>query len=340
LFQVVTTWGLSGKKDAGDFKVSEGLRGYEKGMLLTGQFSNAIRDEKISPLSVSDISNKYCPTGRDRYFEKGLNKLPGARNLSGMPTWERRAGSLTENYVIELWNARNRGNVKRLNRLNYSELISNCNSYTTRFNRNKASYIKKLKALELGSDDGKTEWLLNILNELSKNELALQLLDLNLGRGNTLSAGDLKFKEKLKPDTNAIGISKEAEPDFLIEKFKLVGDIKTSTKPFNDIYELEAYRFTCAGYALAYENQTGKDVNWGAIYFLQMLISNYYERPLIAPQVYIFPIDDTLRTNFRRARSDLYSKLSENTLPPFPEDKRNCKSCRFLKECVARGLKV
>jgi len=96
----------------------------------------------------------------------------------------------------------------------------------------------------------------------------MKLLHTLLSKGEeNMDLIDIAFQEsqvKIQPTPIQIGISTPATPDFLIEKYGAVGDIKSGVK-FEDHYLL-----TCAGYAIAYENWKRKekrDINFGIIYF-------------------------------------------------------------------------
>ncbi|MBU4502709.1 MAG: CRISPR-associated protein Cas4, partial [Nanoarchaeota archaeon] len=122
------------------------------------------------------------------------------------------------------------------------------------------------------------------------------------------------------------------KPDFLIRKYKIIGDIKSGMGGFEDRYLL-----TCIGYALAYENEMKEDINFGIIYFFPTRHSRF-TKPASFSQVYIFPIDDDVRKYFLDVRDQAYSIISRNSSPNLPDDKRNCTYCKFNEECKQEGL--
>ncbi len=127
-------------------------------------------------------------------------------------------------------------------------------------------------------------------------------------------------------------------PDFIIASSGIVGDIKTGFG-FRGSHQL-----TCAGYALAYENQFGKgyDINWGVVYFFPTRNPSAYVKPLTFAQIYIFAIDDNVRGWFISSRDEAYSVISKSDVPAIPPlDKRqHCPHCVFRDHCVDQGLEL
>ena len=140
----------------------------------------------------------------------------------------------------------------------------------------------------------------------------------------------------LNPKSTEIGISRGVEPDFLIEGYKVIGDIKSGT-------EFESfYQFTCTGYALAYENEKKKDINWGIIYFFPTRNPSAYVKPITFAQIYLFPIDDDLRRWFLDSIIEDYGIISKEEPPGFPEKEKrtHCNYCSFNEQCKSGGLEI
>jgi CRISPR/Cas system-associated exonuclease Cas4 (RecB family) len=182
---------------------------------------------------------------------------------------------------------------------------------------------------------------LKLLNNNGRAELGMKLLhsfafknckDMNLNHLKLNTASSIK----LKPNPAEIGISSSVEPDFLIDKYKVIGDVKSGTefKPFHQL--------TCTGYALAYENEKKKDINWGIIYFFPTKNPSAYVKPVTFAQIYIFPIDDNLRRWFLDFRNQDYGTISKNRPPKFPKvkNRQHCSYCKFNDQCKNQGLKV
>jgi CRISPR/Cas system-associated exonuclease Cas4 (RecB family) len=184
------------------------------------------------------------------------------------------------------------------------------------------------------------DWLTRLLNSNGRAELGLKILhSVVFDRGKDADFKNLKLNInnslRFNPRPREVGISSGVEPDFLIEEYKVVGDIKSGTK-FEDYFPL-----TCAGYALAYENEKGKghDIDWGIIYFIPTRYPTDYVKPLTCAQVYIFPVDDNLRRWFIDVRDQDYSTISKDTPPNHPEvDKRHhCPYCTFKETCEPKA---
>ena len=132
---------------------------------------------------------------------------------------------------------------------------------------------------------------------------------------------------QISPDARVIGISSPSTPDFLISSLQVVGDIKSGAA-FKDFYPL-----TCAGYAIAYENQYGhgNDMNFGIIYFLET-----HSRAVTTARSYAFVIDDQLRHEFLDRRNEAFGMLLQDpeTPPPLaPSRDQYCIHCKYLNEC-------
>jgi len=344
MFQVIVMWNLiRPDRELAEIVNNIKLRGYNKDTFLTGEFAWKLVEEKIRPLSVSNISDKYCPTRRDLYFRKGIRRL-SSRLRPGEDTWGSKAGTLVESYIMDvLTTSETSGNT------NYNCIIEISEENHNNFMRRNNSLIKMLEELEERQPDekGNTQWLkkllksggraelaLNYLNELLKEDISITKDDVLTGNSAKIDAAsdEMRF-DKIKQ----IGINLPSNPDFIIPKYGIVGDIKTGTE-FKDHFQL-----TCAGYALAYENvkERGHDINWGIIYFFPTRKPTWFRRSITFAQVYIFPIDDYLRKEFITKRDEAYSIISKEPEPPLPssdKQKSHCYRCKFKDFCIQEGL--
>jgi CRISPR/Cas system-associated exonuclease Cas4 (RecB family) len=335
-----------------DIVIDKKFRGYNRNTFLTGEFARKIStrmeldkekqlgkisnssyeaeiisNKAIEPLSVSAIADKYCSTRRDLYFVKGL-KRP---KISVAKTWGRLAGPLVEKYVTDTMR-------EKIDFKDFAGLIRRGRAINHAFSESEKRQIKKLGKTE-GERNikiGDTDWFLKLLDYNGRAELALKILNNHLKDETSLSLEDIKRKP-IKPNISEIGINDPAIPDFIIPDACIVGDIKTGVS-FAPHHQL-----TCAGYALAYENQNKKgeaDINWGIIYFLPTRNPSAYAKPITLAQVYIFPIDDNLRRWFLSTRDEAYKIISNLDIPGFPDeaDRTHCDSCSYLSFCLENGL--
>ena len=169
-------------------------------------------------------------------------------------------------------------------------------------------------------------------------ELASQMLHSLVREDDSVDSADLTVTCQLCPTPEQIGLSSRVAPDFIIASSGIVGDIKTGVA-FRGSYQL-----TCAGYALAYENQFGRgcEINWGVVYFFPTRNPSAYVKPLTFAQIYIFAIDDNVRRWFISSRDEAYSVISRSDVPAIPPlDKReHCPYCVFRDHCVDQGLEL
>jgi len=331
MFQTITTWNfIRLESDLEKVESDVQLRGYNRDTFLTGRFSTKIANREIEPLSVSDIADILCPSRRDLYFKKGKNR--GA--VKSRKTWGRVGGQAVQNFAFTLFK-KCRG-MKSIR--SYQEVIREIDIVSKDFGRENLRILRDLDGLKRRPDED-PYWLLKLLTYNGRAELGLRLLHTLLSRGDNreMNIEDLEITiDGIKPNPVQIGINRPAKPDFIVEKHKVVGDIKTGIGGFKDHYLL-----TCAGYALAYENERGEDSNidFGIIYFFPTRYS-VHAKPISLGQVYIFPIDDDLRDWFLKTRDRAYDTVSDDSFPVFPGDKTHCPYCQFIDSCVSEGLEL
>lgn len=335
MFKIVTTWNFTcPNMELQDRVKNVTLRGYNELSHLTGEFALKIANEEIRALSVSDISDFICPARRDLYYKKGKNRPSEQRE--GQKKWGNVAGRVVENFVVDLFCKSHKGEEST-----YSDVIENTGKISDEFRYNNSDDFDELCKLKSEPTED-PDWLIKLLNCNARVELGLKLLHQKmLGNSSGIDLDDLRTHQNksliIQPNPIKIGISKGVEPDFIIgrpDAPDAIGDIKSGVGGFQDRYLL-----TCAGYALAYENEHRQDVNFGVVYFLPTRHSKYAQ-PISFFQVYILPIDDNLRQYFIDIRNEAYSIISKEDMPDFPDDKKHCASCRFFEKCEAEGLKI
>jgi len=349
MFRVIVMWNLAKPdQELSELVNNITLRGYNKDTFITGEFAWKIVEKEIKPLSVSDIADRYCPTRRDLYFRKGLNR-PSGRIRRRMKTWGSKAGNLVEKYVFSVFECS-----KDFTNQKYSNIIEVSDENHNNYVSNNVNSIKELGKLEEKPDEkGNTEWLKKLLKSNGRAEFSFRCLNEILEEDISVNNEDIfygehakidmpeKRKQKRKQHITQVGISLPATPDFIIPKYRIVGDIKTGIefKPY--------FQLTCAGYALAYENVKGKEnhenhIDWGIIYFFPTRSPSLFRKSITFVQVYIFPIDDYLRSEFLTKRDEAYTIISNPQTPPFPQsnERKHCKYCRFREICIQDGLNL
>jgi len=329
MFQVVTAWNfVSLEKDFESAVDSIRLRGYSTDAFITGGFLTKITNEEIKPLSVSDIADIICPSRRDLYLRKGKSRP----RIKSPRTWGGVAGRVVENFMFTVYDEFS----DLRNSFSYSTIKNRSNVLSRNFRQNNLDSFEHLDKLRSRLDE-EPDWLLKLLTYNCRAELGLRLLHRVLSKEDThcMRVKDLKIiSNELKPHPKQVGISSPAQPDFMVEKYKVVGDIKSGIGGFKDHYLL-----TCAGYALAYENERGKNNNmdFGIVYFFPTRYTEH-AKPISFGHVYIFPIDDGLRDWFLRMRNQAYAIVSKDSPPDFPTEKYHCARCRYYDVCRSQGL--
>lgn len=339
MLKVVTVWNLM-RPDEEFPDTVDGieLRGYNPDVFLTGEFATRISEERIQPLSVGDIADKYCPVGRDLYYRKGAMR-PGGQRGRGRSTWGRVAGNAVEAYLRSLLDVEHESSAGPSGGATFSELRLAGTRRLDDFKLSHEQMVDDLSESERGAEGGKegdTDWFLMLLKQNGIVELASRLFHSSARENGCVDYSDLSVNCVINPTPQQIGLSSQVVADFMVSGSAMVGDVKTGTefKPFHQL--------TCAGYALAYENQLGVrgNMDWGVVYFLPTRNPSALVRPLTFAQVYIFPIDDQIRDWFVHKRDEAYVLVSRGEPPALPSggDKRHCPHCAFRDQCVSEGL--
>ena len=325
MFQVVNISNLLNPfgKAFAKFEVEEGLRGRGTKALVTGQHLLKLKKQEIRPLSVDNIANQYCPTGRDTYIQKGKNR-PKERNRRGAEStrgFPRNAGIIGEEFFVDILQA------KGIKSDSYRKLQEAGDSYTSAFFKRKAVFLDQLK-----KDSPKDyDVFVSGLRLSGRVEFGIKHLYSVLTRNRTIRPSDILFDKEFMP-TLQLGISTPSKPDFVIPSLNLIGDVKSGES-------LEQkHLLTCAGYALAYESSERKPIDWGMIYFFKAKNYTEYGKQISLPQVYLLPIDRELREWFLEIRNERYAIIMKDNMPELPSDTQKCNDCKYRSYCQKDGL--
>jgi CRISPR/Cas system-associated exonuclease Cas4 (RecB family) len=320
MFQIVPKLSLiKAKEEFADVVNKITLRGYinKPPVSITGGFKWALEENKIKALSVNEITNIFCPTRRDIY----MNKVLGER---GKPTWGRITGDIVDSYICGATDKYKRDSgISKTKR--YSSIKRKSIRYTRDFSTQNERLIDKLANYKRFPNEDKN-LLINTLDYALRHEFLMLRLSKILSDGfKKIDIQNIEIKPQIKPNPKILGISSPATPDFLITNIMAIGDIKTGTE-FKDYFRLAA-----AGYALTYENQFGKgnDINLGLIYFFPTR-----QRDISFAHLYIFVIDDALRSEFLSARDRALMVMRDyQNPPPFIDRDKYCIYCKYSEEC-------
>ncbi len=303
------------------------LRGYstEPPVVLPADFcmTNVDEEGRFHGLSVEKIGGRHCPTRRGLYLEK-------KRRVKGSKGWGRVAGPLIEEYCIGLLEHFNKL-AQEPSGLDYQKIQTLAEKYSEIFRRTHAKSIQKLQD-KASCPEEEPERLFFLLKQTAKYELTMLGVDYAFSQNGNGAFIPLmqgipiifdKAKTRINPGAN-LGLSETTTPDFIIlEPAIVMGDVKT------DIHLQPFHLHTITGYALAYESQHKKDVNFGVVYFFET-----HATQMSFAQSYLFVIDDFLRRKFLDARNEAYKILQKSSPPQLADDyEKNCKYCKHTADC-------
>jgi CRISPR/Cas system-associated exonuclease Cas4 (RecB family) len=195
------------------------------------------------------------------------------------------------------------------------------------FKRQNKKCLQKLSKIKSSPEEDEN-LLVETLDYAMRNELVM-LRSIFLF-SDSLTKKLFLQKIKISPKAKILGISSPSTPDFVIPEISAIGDIKTG-REFKEFFPL-----TAAGYALAYENEhgMGNDINFGLIYFFPTR-----QKYISFANVYIFLIDDKLRSYFLTKRDEafLMLKKAKDKINPeeplFADESKYCHDCKFKDDC-------
>lgn len=318
MLQIVPTLSLINiRKEFRDAINNISLRGYFNKTPITvpADFITVLKDGTLKPLSVDSITNIFCPTKRDLYMSRVLNK-------GGKINWGRRTGQVVDDFIKGFTEKfKNDSTIARIKR--YQCFLQKSSKYISAFSRKKVWVdLSKFKSTPVNPDEDQN-WLLRTLDYALRRELMILRVSKILSRSDSKKI-DIQ-KMSLNPNSKILGISSPSTPDFVIPKISVIGDIKTG------IEFKHHFRLAVAGYALAYENQFKRDMNLGIVYFFPTR-----QKDISFAHLHIFVIDDVLRNNFLQMRNEALATImdSKKRQPAFAsrDECRNL-SCKFIDEC-------
>jgi len=294
------------------------LRGYSPKMWVAPELAEV-------KLPVNAIAYNLCITGRDLYLERIAK--PGG--IGSPETWERYTGrlidsiyklshALCEAYVLK--QAQIKSNLETYLMKNHTKIIKSAKTeHTSVFNKINP---QPNQSIVRNFDP--------ILRKIIRSEarIASSLIDYEIGRVEGATTKGI-FDEYLDFNTNVIlrsphiGFTGKVAPDF-IYRHEVIGDIKTGTWQ-------EFFIHTAVAYALAYEEHTRRDMNYGTILYPQFPRNRdipVYHRTTI---VYL---DDVLRRAFKAVRDRKLQIIHDRQDPGKPDNQAKCDpGCPFITHC-------
>ena len=293
------------------------LRGYNTKMWVAPELMEI-------KLPVNAIAYNLCITGRDLYLER----IEGFQNPE---TWDRYTGRLVDS-IYKLSHELSEAYVLRQANIKSdleTYLVKNQGKIIDRAKREHSSVLSRIEPQPNQSLVGSFDSTLRKIVR-SEAKIALSLIDFEIGRVEGAAPKGV-FDEYLSFNTNVVlrsphmGFTGKVAPDF-IYKHEVIGDIKTGTWQ-------EFFIYTAIAYALAYEEHTRRDMNYGTILYPQFPRNRNI--PVYHHTTIVF-LSDSVRRAFKVVRDRKLQLIHDKEDPGRPESKDKCdQGCPFLSYCWA-----
>lgn len=305
-------------------KVRKDLRGYAMQAVPP--------DRRSESLSVSELASTRCSTHRDIYLAKVARVKPSRQDR----TWEAEAGTIIHSLLQEIHRC-----ARRI--LSGQEVILNAK---TLFRRLK-TYGTRCKSRLLAPYKNDPRFIGKIWSDLDQHVdniiffetiLICSLLTYKASRKTVLATGAnisplqefeqlfnfSAIEQKLSPAF--LGLTQPITPDFIYAD-RIIGDIKTGK------FDEDAFLMTCVAYALAYEAEYRRNIDFGII--LHVEFSPKHSFPIYQGSR-IYEIDTGVRRKFTYLRDKKLDVLVQRVEPPIQQDEPRCRPCRFYSQCWER----
>jgi CRISPR-associated protein Csa1 len=290
-------------------------RGYKEKAKVPPELSNS-----NFFLAVSEIAYDYCPTNRYLYFKKVENKAP-------KKTWASYKGSIIDHMIPLIYNETKKFiTSKSLRNIALpSDLISALEGIVEGFKQN-------FKPASLCDPPNKTEQdkFFGSLILLAKHEglMASAFLSNRIANVYGINISDefnvlFPYGFKIKLSAPELGISGEAEPDFLVGQ-RILGEIK-SQKWFS------FYNIALAAYALAFEFDKKKNANLGLV-LCPIFVGNR-KLPMYYNRACLRVISESSRKTFLVKRNKRIKFVMDALDPGRASTCAECQGCGYYDEC-------
>lgn len=302
------------------------IRGYTKEVVTPpAEFMD------VAPVSVGAVVG-FCPTYRDLVLIK-------RQKVEQTESWPRAAGRVIERVLGYAFDQHAGSTDSAPLSVAVEEITKAAEARVGEWSkkRKNATRLKELADLKVDSGHYSNDWLKRLLiDSVTLDLFHLQgslnykrRPDADVEKGESEKAlSNLKMNPKWDPPA-FIKLS-QATPDFVIPKFRAIGDIKSGS--WSDEYYL-----TATGYALAYESLYGANINLGVIYLVET-------EPVIFGQsrVVVFPITDAVRRRFLDRRNEALAVMMAGAqLPPrlqeLEHQKKFCERCGLKAICFEKA---
>lgn len=288
------------------------LRGYRPSTWIPSELSGI-------ELPVYAIAYNICPTYRDIYLEF-------VQHLRTVPTWGRYRGRM----IDEIYKTVHKECVEHISSCGvnnfalYQHLLEHQNNILSDAKR---KHRRGLTGLTPSSSDVQT--LDDELKKIIRFEAIITSAFMNFQIAKIRSANLRRiFNQYFSFNTDVClnaphqGFRADAVPDFIYRN-SVVGDIKSGKWR-------EFFYYTIVAYALAFEEHTNEDMNYGVILHVETS-----RRPMpLHYRTRIELIDDYKRERFLLVRNRKLEIVNDRVDPGLPPGREQCDpSCSFLPNC-------
>ncbi len=291
------------------------LRGYSPQSWAPSEFQDL-------KLPVNAIAYAICPTSRDTYFYS-------VKDMEAEQTWERYTGRVIDAMYRIIHNAcKDYADSNGARDFDiYSHLLEQADDLVDQALRKHQSVLRKLDPKPAEAD------VTTFAQDLKKIVIFEALItaawmNFELARQRDTNPGHIyqeyfDFNMDLGLTASHQGFKSPATPDF-IYRHKVIGDIKSG-----DWHQ--SLEYTVVAYALAYEEHTRLDMDFGVILHVELpssrRVPGHYNTNLIY-------LDDDKRIRFLALRNRKLEIVASGNDPGIPADKDECDpGCPFLSFC-------
>jgi CRISPR/Cas system-associated exonuclease Cas4 (RecB family) len=273
-------------------------------------------------LPVNAIAYASCPTSRDIYWEAVQGKSRPA-------TWSRYQGRVIDEVYKNIHQICRQytSNCRARNCDLYAHLTSQQDSIISqaksKFRADFKAITSKPQGTEIQEFDAALRKITKFEAEITSSLVNFEIARLRSANPRRIFDEFFDFNTDFALTAKHQGFGETSVPDFIFRN-AIIGDIKMGT--WHDFFVN-----TVVAYALAYEEHTGRPMNFGAILHVELSLSR------LVPTHYrasIEPLDDYRRKRFLAIRDRKLQIVKEGKDPGIPDNKERCDlECPFIRDC-------
>lgn len=278
-------------------------------------------DPEWSRLPVYALAYAFCPTSRDIYLEWVENK-------ERPPTWERYQGRVIDELykLIHLKCQEYASHTPPRSFDLYAHLTSIQDQILDEAKSCHRDALERvitpLSRRQIEAFDQGLKKIVRFEAEITSAFMDFEIAKLQSATPNSIFSEYFDFNTNFHLRAKNQGFTLPATPDFVF-RHEVVGDIKSN-------HWQTFFEYTVVAYALAYEEHTHKDMNYGAILHVQLLRSRGVPAHYEADIIYL---DDSKRNRFLAIRNRKLQIVADRIDPGKPDNDSGCAGCSFYSEC-------